>query len=138
MNELSGTQRLHSSPIRQPRQRFPPSIWIIERHSVRKGLLTDSMAHLRPGDAFNPCSPLKEKPWCSTLTTPWQLASSVLTGYFFVDREDKTLRPCMDYRGLDDIAVKKLHPLPLISSVEVAKIFSKLAYQLRPIREGNE
>jgi hypothetical protein len=31
-------------------------------------------------------------------------------------KKDKTLRTCIDYRGLNDITVKNRYPLPLISS----------------------
>ncbi|TKS65266.1 Retrotransposon-like protein 1 [Collichthys lucidus] len=66
-------------------------------------------------------------------------------GFFFVDKKDKSLRPCIDYRGLNDITMKNRYPLPLISSafevLEGATIFTKLdlrnAYHLR-IREGDE
>ena len=37
-------------------------------------------------------------------------------GFFFVEKKDKTLRPCIDYRGLNNITVKNRYPLPLISS----------------------
>lgn len=51
-------------------------------------------------------------------------------GFFFVDKKDKTLRPCVDYRGLNDITIKNRYPLPLISSafelLQDAKIFTKL------------
>ena len=47
-----------------------------------------------------------------------------------VDKKDKSLRPGIDYRGLNDITIKNRYPLPLISSAfEIwngAKIFSKL------------
>src|SRR4029434_102188 len=67
-------------------------------------------------------------------------------GFFFVDKKDKTLRPCIDYRGLNDITVKNQYPLPLISSafelLKNAKIFTRLdlrnAYHLVRIREGDE
>ena len=67
-------------------------------------------------------------------------------GFFFVDKKDKTLRPCIDYRGLNDITVKNRYPLPLISSafelLKNANIFTKLdlrnAYHLVRIREGDE
>ena len=67
-------------------------------------------------------------------------------GFFFVDKKDKTLRPCVDYRGLNDITIKNRYPLPLISSafelLQDAKIFTKLdlrnAYHLVRIREGDE
>lgn len=67
-------------------------------------------------------------------------------GFFFVQKKDKTLRPCIDYRGLNDITVKNRYPLPLISSafelLEGATVFTKLdlrnAYHLVRIREGDE
>ncbi len=34
-------------------------------------------------------------------------------GFFFVDKKDKTLRPCIDFRGLNSITVKNRYPLPL-------------------------
>jgi hypothetical protein len=73
-------------------------------------------------------------------------ASPVSTGFFFVEKKDKTLRPCIDYRGLNDIPVKNHYPLPLISSAFEplwgATVFSKLdlqnAYHLLRIREGDD
>ena len=67
-------------------------------------------------------------------------------GFFFVDKKDKTLRPCIDYRGLNNITVKNRYPLPLISSafelLQGATVFTKLdlrnAYHLVRIREGDE
>lgn len=67
-------------------------------------------------------------------------------GFFFVDKKDKTLRPCIDYQGLNDITIKNHYPLTLISSafelLQGATIFTKLdlhnAYHLVRIREGNE
>lgn len=35
---------------------------------------------------------------------------------FFEEKTDKTLRPCIDYLGLNDIMVKNRYPLLLISS----------------------
>ncbi|KAI2655704.1 Transposon Tf2-11 polyprotein [Labeo rohita] len=65
-------------------------------------------------------------------------------GFFFVEKKDGSLRPCIDYRGLNDITVK--NPLPLMSSafelLQGATIFTKLdlrsAYHLVRIREGDE
>lgn len=56
------------------------------------------------------------------------------------------MRPCIDYRGLNDITVKNRYPLPLLSSafelLQGAVIFTKLdlrnAYHLVRIREGDE
>ena len=67
-------------------------------------------------------------------------------GFFFVEKKDKTLRPCIDYRGLNDITIKNRYPLPLISSafelLQGATIFTKLdlcnTYHLVRIREGDE
>ena len=67
-------------------------------------------------------------------------------GFFFIEKKDKTLRPCIDYRGLNDITVKNRYPLPLMASafelLEGASIFTKLdlrnAYYLVRIREGDE
>ncbi len=67
-------------------------------------------------------------------------------GFFFVGKKDGSLRPCIDYRGLNNITVKNTYPLPLMSSaferLQGASIFSKLdlrnAYHLVRIREGDE
>lgn len=75
-----------------------------------------------------------------------QSSSPAGAGFFFVGKKDKTLRPCIDYRGLNDITVKNRYPLPLISTgfelLQGAKIFTKLdlrnAYHLVRIREGDE
>lgn len=73
-------------------------------------------------------------------------SSPLGAGFFFVDKKDGSLRPCIDYRGLNNITVKNKYPLPLLSSAfEVlngAKIFTKLdlrnAYHLIRIRKGDE
>ncbi|XP_063800280.1 uncharacterized protein LOC134968698, partial [Pseudophryne corroboree] len=67
-------------------------------------------------------------------------------GFFFVKKKDGGLRPCIDYRGLNDITIKNKYPLPLITElfdkVRGARIFSKLdlrgAYNLIRIQEGDE
>ena len=67
-------------------------------------------------------------------------------GFFFVAKKDGSLRPCIDYRGLNDITIKDRYPLPLMSSafelLHGSTIFSKLdlgsAYHLVRIREGDE
>ncbi len=67
-------------------------------------------------------------------------------GFFFVKRKDGSLRPCIDYRGLNNITVKNTYPLPLMSSaferLQGAFFFTKLdlrnAYHLVCIREGDE
>ncbi|KAG1940254.1 retrotransposable element, partial [Pimephales promelas] len=67
-------------------------------------------------------------------------------GFFFVQKKDGSLRPCIDYRGLNDITIKNRYPLPLMSSafeiLQGARVFTKLdlrnAYHLVRIREGDE
>ena len=73
-------------------------------------------------------------------------SSPVAAGFFFVAKKDGSLRPCIDYRHLNDITVKNRYPLPLLSStfepLSQATIFSKLdlrnAYHLVRIREGDQ
>lgn len=63
-----------------------------------------------------------------------------------MEKKDKTLRPCIEYRGLNDITIKNRYPPPLIASAfelhQGATIFTNLdlrnAYTLVRIREGNE
>ncbi|KAJ8402791.1 hypothetical protein AAFF_G00364630 [Aldrovandia affinis] len=65
-------------------------------------------------------------------------------GFFFVKKKDGTLRPCIDYRGLNAITIKNRYPLPLMSSafdnLQEGQFFTKLdlrnAYHLVRIREG--
>uniref|UniRef100_A0A8C1QKT9 Gypsy retrotransposon integrase-like protein 1 n=1 Tax=Cyprinus carpio TaxID=7962 RepID=A0A8C1QKT9_CYPCA len=67
-------------------------------------------------------------------------------GFFFVGKKDGSLRPCIDYRELNNITVKNSYPLPLMSSaferLQGASIFTKLdlrnAYHLVRIRKGDE
>ncbi len=67
------------------------------------------------------------------------------TGFFFVEK-DGLLRPCIDYRGLNDITLNNRYPLLMMSSafelLQGATIFTKLdlrsAYHLVRIREGDE
>lgn len=73
-------------------------------------------------------------------------SSPVTAGFFLVSKKDKTLRPCIDYRGLNNIPVKNKYPLPLITSafelLQGATVFIKLdlrnAHHLVRIREGDE
>ncbi len=73
-------------------------------------------------------------------------SSPVGAGFFFVGKKDGSLRPCIDYTGLNEITIKNKYPLPLIDSafspLQGAKIFTKLdlrnAYHLVRIWEGDE
>ncbi|KAK3516092.1 hypothetical protein QTP70_005433 [Hemibagrus guttatus] len=76
---------------------------------------------------------------------PSILISPAGAGFFFVEKKDKSLRPCIDYRGLNAM-VKNCYPLPLMSSafelLQGATVFTKLdlqnAYHLIRIRVGDE
>ncbi|KAI3358253.1 hypothetical protein L3Q82_003251 [Scortum barcoo] len=73
-------------------------------------------------------------------------SSAAGAGFFFVEKKDGSLRPCIDYSALNDITIKNRYPLPLISSafelLQQAQIFTKLdlrnAFHLVRIREGDE
>ncbi|KAI2651010.1 Retrotransposon-derived protein PEG10 [Labeo rohita] len=72
--------------------------------------------------------------------------SPASAGFFFVKKKDGGLRPCIDYRGLNEVTVKYRYPLPLVPSaleqLRSARIFTKLdlrsAYNLIRIRAGDE
>lgn len=56
--------------------------------------------------------------------------SPMASPFFFVGKKDGTLRPCQDYRYLNDNTVKNAYPLPLISELvnqlKGSSIFTKL------------
>lgn len=64
----------------------------------------------------------------------------------FRKKKDGSLRPCIDYKKLNEVTIRNSYPLPLISDiierVRGAKYFTKLdlrsAYNLVRIREGDE
>ena len=66
--------------------------------------------------------------------------------FFFVEKKDGGLRPCIDYRGLNKITVRNRYPLPLMTTafdlLQGATVFTKLdlrnAYHLIRIRQGDE
>ncbi len=69
-----------------------------------------------------------------------------LLGFFFVQKKDGGLRPCIDYRALNEHTVKFRYPLPLVPAaleqLRKARFYTKLdlrsAYNLVRIREGDE
>ncbi|KAL0196874.1 hypothetical protein M9458_005414, partial [Cirrhinus mrigala] len=73
-------------------------------------------------------------------------SSPAAAGFFFVKKKDGGLRPCVDYRGLNQLTIKNRHPLPLtntaLDALSGARFFTKLdlrsAYNLVRIREGDE
>lgn len=76
----------------------------------------------------------------------WPSTSPLGAGFFFVEKKNTTLRPCIDFRGLNKITVKNKYPFPLIDSalgsLEGAQVFTKLdlrnAYHLVRIRDGDK
>jgi Reverse transcriptase (RNA-dependent DNA polymerase) len=72
--------------------------------------------------------------------------SPMASPFFFVSKKDGKLRPCQDYRYLNDWTVKNSYPLPLISEImdklKGAKYFTKLdvcwGYNNVRIRKGDE
>ncbi|XP_072906357.1 calpain-2 catalytic subunit-like [Hemitrygon akajei] len=75
-----------------------------------------------------------------------QPSSSPADASFFFFEKDGSLRPCIDYRGLNEITDKNRYPLPLMTLafelLQGASVFTKLdlinTYHLVHIREGDE
>lgn len=69
--------------------------------------------------------------------------SPASAGFFFV-KKDGSLRPCIDYRGLNEVTIKFCYPLvpAALEQLRTAKYFTKLdlrsAYNLIRICEGDE
>ena len=72
--------------------------------------------------------------------------SPMASPFFFVGKKDGTLRPCQDYRYLNEGTVPNKYPLPLISELvdklRGAKVFSKLdlrsGYNNVRIKDGDQ
>src|ERR1700678_4262166 len=72
--------------------------------------------------------------------------SPMASPFFFVKKKDGKLRPCQDYRRLNEGTVKNTYPLPLISELvdqlKGAKYFTKLdvrwAFNNVCIKEGDQ
>lgn len=72
--------------------------------------------------------------------------SPASSGFFFVEKKGGGLRPCIDYRGLNQMTVKYQYLLPLVSPQLLSRredtVFTKLdlcsAYNLIHIWEGDE
>ena len=72
--------------------------------------------------------------------------SSIVSPFFFIKKEDGTLRLVQDYRKLNEGTIKNKYPLPLIQElldkVKDSKYFTKLdvcwGYYNIQIKEGDE
>ena len=97
------------------------------------------------------CLDLRRRPWRSTSERLSLLASSALL-HHPLDRDFSlwgkkygSLRPCIDYQGINEITIKNRYPLPLMTTafklLQGATTFTKLdlwnAYHLVHIREGD-
>lgn len=82
----------------------------------------------------------KEKGYIRESTSPQA------SGFFFVSKKNGELRPCQDYRYLNEWTVKNAYPLPLISDLldqlKGAKYFTKLdirwGYNNVRIKDGDQ
>lgn len=72
----------------------------------------------------------------------WPSSSPLGAGFFFVEKKDKSLRPCIDFWGLNHITVKNSLISSAFESLQGATVFSKLdlrnAYHLVHIWEEDE
>ena len=76
----------------------------------------------------------------------WESKSPQASPFFFVSKKDGSLRPCQDYRYLNEGTVKNSYPLPLVpelvDKVQGATIFSKMdlrsGYNNVRIKEGDQ
>ena len=68
------------------------------------------------------------------------------SSFFYVGKKDEGIRPCQDYRYVNEHTIKDAYPLPLISDlidkVKDAKLFTKFdirsGYNNIQIKEGDE
>ncbi|KAL0187880.1 hypothetical protein M9458_014979, partial [Cirrhinus mrigala] len=104
-------------------------------------------ARYHPVATFIPCQAMEEYVAEGLRASTIRPSSSpAAAGFFFVKKKDGGLRPCVDYRGLNQITIKNRHPLPLtntaLDALSGAHFFTKLdlrsAYNLVRIREGDE
>ena len=66
--------------------------------------------------------------------------------FFFIDKKDRKLRPCQDYRYLNEQMIKNAYPLPLISEIldklQGSRLFTKhdvrWGYNNIRIKEGDK
>ncbi|KAI2659133.1 Transposon Tf2-9 polyprotein [Labeo rohita] len=136
---------IHPTPQTPPKPATPPpcSSIPVEYQDLLEAFSTVKASELpphRPGD-------------CAIDLTPGASPSEVVffhylnqTGFFFVKKKDGGLRPCIDYRSLNEVTIKYRYPLPLVppalEQLRSARYYTKLdlrsAYNLIRIRKGDE
>ncbi|KAI2665737.1 Retrotransposon-like protein 1 [Labeo rohita] len=62
--------------------------------------------------------------------------SPAAAGFFFVSKKDGGLRPCIDYRGLNNVTVKFRYPLPLVPPA-LEQLRGHYEYQVMPYGLAN-
>ena len=97
-----------------------------------------------PGNIHESCDCLRLKVVFLMYICPSQ--SPMASPFFYIKKKDGKLRPCQDYRYLNDWTIKNAYPLPLISKLTNklagAKYFTKLdvqwGYNNIRIKDGNQ
>jgi transposase InsO family protein/predicted aspartyl protease len=90
-----------------------------------------------------------QKEWLDDMLTKGFMrpsSSPAAASMLFVKKKEGSLRPCLDYRGLNKGTIKDRYPLPLINEtlnrIAKAKVITKIdirdAYNLIRIKEGDE
>ena len=75
---------------------------------------------------------------CSRQHSSAPSSSPIGAGFFFVAKKDKTLRPCIDFNGLNDITVKNKYSLPLIFSAFVPLQGATIFYRQKLLHNNRE
>jgi hypothetical protein len=63
------------------------------------------------------------------------LKSPQASGFFFVGKKDGSLRPCQDYRYINEWTIKNTYPLPLIPPL-IAKLSDANFFMKMDVRSG--
>ncbi|XP_073701959.1 matrix-remodeling-associated protein 5 [Garra rufa] len=162
---ITSGSKTHSNPTEQPSSSVIPPEYhdLLEAFSVLKATTLpphrpgDCAIDLKPGAVTphgrifplsQPESEAMEKYIQEELAKGFIRASTspASAGFFFVKKKEGGLRPCIDYRSLNEMTVKYRYPLPLVppalEQLRSARFYTKLdlrsAYNLIRIREGDE
>ncbi|KAL0149392.1 hypothetical protein M9458_055303, partial [Cirrhinus mrigala] len=154
---------IHPTPQTPPKPATPPpcSSISVEYQDLLEAFSTVKASELpphRPGDCAIDLTPGASPPRGRSLAMEKyikeELAKGFIrpstslfsAGFFFVKKKDGGLRPCIDYRSLNEVTIKYRYPLPLVppalEQLRSARYYTKLdlrsAYNLIRIRKGDE
>ena len=62
-------------------------------------------------------------------------SSPMVSPLFFVNKKDGSLRPCQDYRYLNEGTVKNVYPLPLVQTL-IDKLHGSTIFTKLDLRSG--